>query len=129
MATGGPWDADPFWYAKNGYEWSDANGWVRVRDAAPSPLYPDSRDATISSLRAELEVSEATNKAKTLMLADSDAALATAVEALEAAKTCINMTYGLQFKTFRQEHAEETAIVDQIEKALAAINAAMEGKT
>lgn len=83
MATGGPWDADPFWYAKNGYEWSDANGWVRVRDAAPSPLYPDSRDATISSLRAELEVSEATNKAKTLMLADSGAALATAVESLE----------------------------------------------
>jgi hypothetical protein len=56
-------------------------------------------------------------------------ALATAAEALEAAKTCINMTYGLQFKTFRQEHAKEIAIVDQIEKALAAINAAMEGKT
>lgn len=62
MTIGGPWDADPDWFAKNGYAWSDTAGWyLPVTTQGGFHAKIDPRDATITHLTAELEAARAEN--------------------------------------------------------------------
>ena len=60
MATGGPWDSDPNWFAKNGYAWSDTTGWY-LPDTTAGGFHAmiDPRDSTIATLREALKAARA----------------------------------------------------------------------